>query len=497
MENAKVKLTFFGGMGEVGGNMVFLEDLGYDVRIFLDFGMNMKFFLREYPRNNGPLSVPEIIEKHLLPDFMEFGLNNITLPISKSQKINEPNPPIDGVFISHPHKDHFYGLPYLNRKIPVYSGLVTKKIMLALSATEAPAYHNKIDDLNWNTFRSGEVIKIKNLCIVPVHVDHSVPAAYGFIVYTSVGPIVYSGDFRYHGPMAKMTEDLLLEATIHGKFRNYWQTNSSPPGIKDLDTYLQQTRLLICEGTKINKGTVESEEFVEQNLDSIFTGTPFEYFLVKYERTDWDRFRTFANLAKKNEWNYILGERDAYYYYLFNKDENHETMRHPNIEDDQHLLILKWGDANFPWQIELRQALYKKGQSKRLIDYADVPKLPTKFLMYITHLHDELRQLLETGLGNKRGMFISSSVDPYSELMYDNTEEISNKMIRFGIPTLKVHASGHANSADIINFIEHIDPAILVPIHTDNPDFFGKLFKNGKIEVKNLHNGQTLEIVNE
>jgi mRNA degradation ribonuclease J1/J2 len=49
------------------------------------------------------------------------------------------------------------------------------------------------------TFTTGGKFKIGSLEVEPIHVDHSVPGVYGFIIYTSESPIVYPGDIRLHG----------------------------------------------------------------------------------------------------------------------------------------------------------------------------------------------------------------------------------------------------------------------------------------------------------
>src|SRR5439155_1032725 len=45
--------------------------------------------------------------------------------------------------------------------------------------------------------------------VEPIHVDHSAPAAYGFLVHTSGGTIAYTGDLRQHGPHSEMTKDFI------------------------------------------------------------------------------------------------------------------------------------------------------------------------------------------------------------------------------------------------------------------------------------------------
>src|SRR4030067_27068 len=62
------------------------------------------------------------------------------------------------------------------------------------------------------TLRSGRALNADGIEVVPVHVDHSAPAAYGFLVHTSEGTIAYTGDLRQHGPHADMTRDFIAAA---------------------------------------------------------------------------------------------------------------------------------------------------------------------------------------------------------------------------------------------------------------------------------------------
>lgn len=64
----------------------------------------------------------------------------------------------------------------------------------------------------FHTFRTGDKIKIDSLEIEPIHVDHSIPGAYGFIIWTSAGSVVYTGDMRLHGAHSEMTEDFINRA---------------------------------------------------------------------------------------------------------------------------------------------------------------------------------------------------------------------------------------------------------------------------------------------
>ena len=484
-----ISMTFLGGVNEVGGNTVLLEDFRYDVKIFLDFGIKIGKYYGHYERGEHPSSIQELIDLKLIPKEGEIPIRNLytrefrkVKPNVRSQKENSENladkdfdSNLDGILISHSHRDHYLCLSFVNRTIPIYTGVVTKRIIRAFCKSAHFSIDNNFNGLNWQTFRTGDVLSIKGMKIIPFHVDHSVPGAYGFIIYTSTGPVVYTGDFRRHGPLSIMTEEFLQEIKTNSTVLTKGEIDK-----KQKDLISEGTKVLICEGTKIHKGIVESEQHVEENLEKIFMSNPFDFVLVKYDRIDWDRFRTFSNIAKKYGWKYIITEKDAYFYYLLNKKAVHETMREPNILKDDHIYILKRGSTRYKWQEKIRQIIYKRGKADRFLEYRDLTSLEGKFLIYITHLHNALMNNLDF---TRRGLFISSSIDPYSEEFYDNTNKIRRELEPYGIPAYRVHASGHATPHDIINLIEEVKPKFLIPIHTEHPKFFRKLFQGTDIQV--------------
>ncbi|MFX0038791.1 MAG: MBL fold metallo-hydrolase [Candidatus Heimdallarchaeota archaeon] len=486
-KSSSVQLTLLGGVDEVGGNTVLLEDKRYDVKLFIDFGIKIGKYNDVYERGQHPSNIEEMVKVNLLPAEENIPIHNLYLKSLNSKQTTDSVPSnLDGILISHPHKDHYFGLSFINRTIPIYTGVVTKRIIRAFCKSGDKVSDNNFNNLNWHTFRTGEILDIKGMKITPFHVDHSVPAAYGFIIYSSAGPLVYTGDFRRHGPLSNMTEEFLEEVKNH----NTVLTKSElDPEQKNLIS--KGVKILICEGTKISKGIVESEQYVEENLEKIFMNNPFDFILVKYDRIDWDRFRTFSNIAKKYGWKYIINEMDAYFYYLLNRKAIHETMRQPNILMEDHILILKWGSVRNKWQEKIRQIIYSRGKGDRFLEIRDIKHLKIKFLMYITHLRKTLMNNLDF---SKRGLFISSSIDPYAEEFFDNTNSIRNQLEPYGIPSYRVHASGHSTPHDIINFIEEINPKILIPIHTEHPKFFQKLFQGSEIKVILPNKNQLIEI---
>src|ERR1700739_4904797 len=158
----------------------------------------------------------------LLPDIK--GLYREDLMKLAERDILEPT--VDGVLLSHVHSDHADYISFIHEKIPIYMGATCHLILQAieerssrqiereiLTYKERP-YNRKGDPIRRKiiTFRTGDKFNIGSLEVEPIHVDHSVPGAYGFIIYTSEGPIGYTGDIRLHGTIPEMTRDFIQKA---------------------------------------------------------------------------------------------------------------------------------------------------------------------------------------------------------------------------------------------------------------------------------------------
>jgi len=57
---SSVKLTFYGGLNKVGGNKVLLEDFGYNVKLFIDFGINSAEFAQAKTNHPDPTEVGQL-----------------------------------------------------------------------------------------------------------------------------------------------------------------------------------------------------------------------------------------------------------------------------------------------------------------------------------------------------------------------------------------------------------------------------------------------------
>src|SRR5208283_4460468 len=269
-----VSITCYGGANEIGGNKILLEDKG--VRIYLDFGQSFTFgeeFFYDYLQPRAANGLEVYFEFDMLPKLKGlYSQDQLKLTDMKYSK-----PDIDAVLISHSHSDHVGHLEFLDESIPIYMGHGTHKITEVYHdlypSLSSIGEHNDI-----RFFKSGDKFKIKHLVVEPIHVDHSIPGAYGFIIHTSKGAVVYTGDFRLHGPRADMSEEFMKKAAAAKPYA------------------------LICEGTRMGYESEHNytEKEVEKRATELISaskGLVFAYFSM----SNVDRFMAFYRAARKNK----------------------------------------------------------------------------------------------------------------------------------------------------------------------------------------------------
>lgn len=158
-----VKISFLGGLNEVGKNMTLYE---YKEDMFLvDCGL-------AFPD-------PEMLGVDLvIPDFSYVERN--------ADKIK-------GIVITHGHEDHIGGLAYLLKtvNIPVYG----TKLTIGLIQGKLKE-HGILSSAKLHEIAPGDVINLGEFTIEAIHVNHSIPDAIALAIKCSCGTIVQTGDFK-------------------------------------------------------------------------------------------------------------------------------------------------------------------------------------------------------------------------------------------------------------------------------------------------------------
>lgn len=441
-----VTITFHGGVNEIGGNKILIND---ETSVFLDFG---KSFSKEKQFFEEPF-IKARDESHLL----ELGI----LPCIKGLYEKEDETcDLGGVFISHPHTDHYDSIRFLKDCFPIHCGETAKNIILAreFSGQSIGEGYNlaKLTKTNgqeifknFKPFRTGNVVKdYSPIEIIPIHVDHSVPGAYGFIVKTSGGTIVYSGDMRMHGTKKSMSWDFIEKAKE------------------------AQPDVLIIEGTHIDSSKIESEDEVRVKVEQIVSQTT-GLAMAGFAGADVDRLRTFYDIARSQGKRLAVSMKQAFLVHM--------------LKDDPGLDLFKLNDPNiFIYQKNKKQTreyekIIEANYSGNIIDAQEVNRLQNEIIM-VASLFDMTEM---TEIKPKSGStYILSSSEPFEEEMEFSHDRLLNWLAHYGVPLYQAHASGHATPHELKRAIKEINPKKVYPVHTNRPELFKKFMSDIGIEIK-------------
>ena len=163
MAKDHVRVTFLGGLGEIGRNCLALEQDGRIVVV--DAGLM-------FPEPN--MYGVDII----LPDF---------------RWLIERRDRVDAIVLTHGHEDHTGALRYLVKdvNVPIYGSA------LSIGFARHRLTEAKVaKDLTFIEVTDGETRRIGPFEIEFIPVTHSVPSAFSLAIRTKVGIVVHSGDFK-------------------------------------------------------------------------------------------------------------------------------------------------------------------------------------------------------------------------------------------------------------------------------------------------------------
>lgn len=310
MNNNKLKITFLGGVGEIGKNMTALE-YGDEI-IIIDAGLT----------------------------FPDDDLPGVDIVIPDMTYLIENKDKIKALLLTHGHEDHIGAVPFLleQLQIPVYGSRLT----LALVENKLKE-HPKVK-FKGVAVKPKNVLKLGSFVIEFIKVSHSIAGSLALSITTPVGTVVHTGDFKIdYEPIDGEMTDLPRLGEIGRK------------GVQ----------LLLCESTNVcRKGYSMSEKSVGRVLDDIIKNHADQRIIVATFASNIHRMQQIMDIAEKykrkiaftgrsminvSEVALKLGEL------RFNRD-NIVDIEKVDKMDDKEILIMTTGSQGEPMSALTRMA---------------------------------------------------------------------------------------------------------------------------------------------
>lgn len=526
-----VRVTFFGGVREIGGNKILVES--DDSRIMLDFGMSFsdqRQFYDEFlkPRTNSHLR--DLLAMGLLPAMDGIYRGDLTAPegIEEALRLVDEEAGylwessvkpygadgvaagLDGVLLSHAHIDHCQYISILDHRIPVYMSPLTHRVLdvvqsIGMGGVEnqfVRATEKQIGALKSGFFagalavRSGvtldrdirdvvieEPVTIGSMTVTPMYVDHSVLGATSYLIEAEGKSIFYSGDFRFHGLRSDWTTRLLQN--LVGR----------------------KVDAMLIEGTRISENEQDDEGAVRRELEeriSEATGLA----MVSFAWKDTSRFLSLRAVAEATGRTLVISPKLAY---LVHELRNIPEANLPDIEDDPVVkvylkrtngMLYSPGDyvgskinAGFLPQWNQKAGEVDTRHLGHGVRAYQIHQSPEDYIVHMD-LYD-FNELID--LSPPSGsLYIRAMSEPFDDEGELDERRIINWLERFDInppehQPVYVHASGHASGGEIKEFINRVQPRKVFPIHTQHPELYADGLSEG-IEVVEPTKGETYEI---
>lgn len=283
---------------------------------------------------------------------------------------------------------------------------------LTSALSEIPLYMGELSKgialIGANTFRGGEAFTIGDIRIRPLVIDHSAADSYMFVIKAEGKRVLYTGDFRMHGLRHHVLDKLV-------------------------NTYIGEVDVLITEVTSLSRDADDciSEATVLDDISSYIQDG--KYVFVMCSSTNIDR---------------IMG--------IWQNMPTDKVL----ICDAYQKRILDTVINNVYYE----SSLYRRHDSPLVIDKGKYPKyyMEHGFVSLVRGTENFISKIKEFPKDDVR--IIYSMWTGYIE------ENLALKELLDTYPSYICHASGHVSKDDLVQFIEMVDPDIVIPVHTESPE---------------------------
>ena len=384
----KLKIIPLGGLGEIGKNMVAIE-YGDDI-VVIDAGMM----------------------------FPEDEMLGVDLLIPDISYLLEHKNKVRGIVITHGHEDHIGALPYMlpQLDVPIYATRLTQGLI-----TVKLKEHRSLIKARLKLITPGVKFQVGNFKVEAFSVCHSIPDAVGLIVYTPLGAVVDSGDFKI----------------------DYTPVDCRPTDLSKLAKLGNEGVLLLMADSTYSElpGYTPTDKIVGQKIDQIIGQAPGRVIVA-----------TFSSLVSRIQM--VIDAAMRYNRHVFIVGR---SMR------DTVKMAMELGYLKAPEGILCSiDDLKKYSHSQTVLITTGSQGEPTSALVRIANRdHAEIRIL------QGDTVIISATPIPGNESLINRT--IDN-LFRQGANVIygersNVHVHGHGSQEELKMLINLVKPRFFAPIH--------------------------------
>ena len=336
----------------------------------------------------------------------------------------------DGVLISHYHSDHEGLATKILPEIPIYMGEKSYEIHKVTREYIKKEYLKEP-----KTFKADEEFLIGDIKITPYLCDHSAFDAYMFLLDCEGKKILYTGDFRSNG-------------------RKFFQS---------LLNKLPKVDALITEGTNLSNNKIGKINSTEKELEKkgieLLEGNDRPVFVLM-AGTNIDRIVTLYKIANATKRLFLL---DTY------AGQITDTIggNIPNPRTFSNVKIFQTSSRkheileNYPQNKIAKREIAKK-----------------KFLMCVRSSMKKYLEKYPNEFSFEGCILFYSMWEGYKK--QEDTKEFLEFMEEKGVKVISLHTSGHADEKDFDKLIKKVEPKIIIPVHTENSEWF-KRYENCEV----------------
>lgn len=300
---------------------------------------------------------------------------------------------------------------------------------------------------------------IENLRVAAFPVDHSIFGATAFAVETSQGWVAYTGDLRMHGKQGSLTRAFAEAARALNPV------------------------VLICEGTHVDAQATTDEGTVHARAMDVVRQCRC-LVIADFGPRNLERVLTFRDIARDCDRRLVVTAKDIYLL----EAASLPTDLVVSPAQDEVILLYQEPKRLEKWE----EQVYARHRG-RCVGPQELKNNGADYILCFSFW--DANELIEVD-PEPGAVYIYSSSEAFDEEQKFDIRRLKNwlelfQMQSVGIPDIDTgkvteaekgfHASGHITGPDLLELIRTIDPQFVIPVHTENTEFFRRNIEPRKL----------------